>query len=309
MIRTPWGVCLSALSSKFAIICVSNSLSPSIGIGLSRREASVRPPSSAAGWKASTTSRAISAKSIGLNAARRAPASIWPMRNRASNVSSTAFNFGDRAIEGASDCVGWRVNQSRLLQAAQDVGEGLAQVMSDVRADVLVGQQKFLDPVKQPVEGARQGGQVVVDRGQRDSAAPVASHNAMRGEPHRVDAAQELGAEPKTSSDAERDRCADRPGESGQNAAQSCVRATLLVADDEDRPVRKRSHQRAQNLGLFFRRFIVFRLLQFAPAGARAARARCGDAQVARPAACRPGLAAHRSARRRSNRRAPRGFR
>ena len=112
----------------------------------------------------------------------------------------------------------------------------------------------------------------------------------MRGEPHRVDAPQELGAEPKTSSDAERDRRADRPGESGQNAAQGGVRAPLLVADDKDRPVRKRGHQRAQNLGLFFRRFIVFGLLQFAPAGARAARARGGGAQVARQPPAVPAL-------------------
>ena len=188
------------------------------------------------------------------------------------------------------------------------MGERLAQVMSDVRADVLVGQQELLDPVKQPIEGARQGGQVVVDRGQRNAAAPVASHDAVRGEPHRVDAAQELGAEPKTSGDAERDRRADRPGESRQNAAQRRVRAPLLVADDEDRPVRKRGHQRAQNLGLFFRRFIVFGLLQFAPAGARAAGARGGCAQIARQLLAVLTLQPIGSARRRSNRRAPPGF-
>ncbi len=193
-----------------------------------------------------------------------------------------AFDLDDRGVERASDCRGGGVARSRLFQATQDVGKRLAQVVRNVGADVPVGEEELLDPLEQTIERAREGGQVVVDRGQRNAAAPVAGHDAVRGEPHRIDPAQELRAEPETSGNSKYDGRADRPGESGQNAAQRLIRTPPLVADNEDRPVRKRGHQRAQNFGLVLRRFIVLGLVQHAPAGVQAAGARGGRVQISR---------------------------
>jgi hypothetical protein len=52
-------------------------------------------------------------------------------------------------------------------------------------------------------------------------------------QPHRIDAAQKLPAEPEAAGKAQDDRRPDRPAESRENAAQGFVRAPPLIADDQ----------------------------------------------------------------------------
>ena len=137
--------------------------------------------------------------------------------------------------------------------------------MGDVGADVLVGQQQLLDPVKKAIEGARERRQVVVNRRQRDPAAPLAAHDPLGGEPHRVDAPQELRAEPETACGSEHDRRADGPAESGHDAAQRIIHAAQFIADDQGRSIGETRDVRANNFRLCFGRLIALGFRHFDP--------------------------------------------
>ena len=151
------GVWRSALSTRLATICVSSSRSPDSGKATARSATRALPSSSAAGRNASTTSRATSARSTGLKPARRAPASIWPMRRIALNVSSTpsmsAIAACDRLRRAspASSPAARRLEATKACAPAADADRGRCR-----RADVLVRFEQRLDAVEHPVEGARE---------------------------------------------------------------------------------------------------------------------------------------------------------
>jgi hypothetical protein len=95
--------------------------------------------------------------------------------------------------------------------------------MGNGGGDVLVRQKKRLDASEQSIERSAKSRKVVLDRGNRNSATPVAGHYSLRGATHDVDAMKELRAEPEPAGRTKRDRCAKRPGESRDDLSQDFV--------------------------------------------------------------------------------------
>ena len=91
------------------------------------------------------------------------------MRRRALKVSSTPSISAIAASIAARTDSADAVAVARRLQAAQHAGQRLAQVVGDIGADLLVGDEQLLDPVEQAVEGARERGQIVVYRARAES--------------------------------------------------------------------------------------------------------------------------------------------
>ena len=141
------------------------------------------------------------------------------------------FDLVDRRPDGRLRFL-WRGTAARRLQAAQHPRQRLAQVVGNVRADLLVRQKQLFDAVEQAVECSSERREVIVDAGERDAPAPVSSHDALRCQAHRVDAPEELRAEPKAAGDAKPQGDGDRPTEGRKDAPQEFVGATLFVSDD-----------------------------------------------------------------------------
>ena len=140
------------------------------------------------------------------------------------------LDVADRRIDRVASRAGRRV-VPRDFETAQHPRQRLAQIVGDVGADLLVRQQEFLDAVEQPVEGPRERGQVVVCAAKRNPPAPVAVHETTRGLPHRIDAAEELRAQPQSADRPQREGGRDRPGEGDQHAGQDLIGTTPFVAD------------------------------------------------------------------------------
>ena len=80
-----------------------------------------------------------------------------------------AFDFGDRSVDRGPHRFR-RASPSRAASRRRSMlAKRLAQVVGDVGADLLVGDEQLLDAVEQAVEGARERGQIVVDRARAES--------------------------------------------------------------------------------------------------------------------------------------------
>ncbi len=202
---TPGGVWVIALSRQFAIICASNSRSPCSG----NDPIEPQGQGSALLFRRRTKGVRDVARDLGKidgpeSGPSRARLDLTDAQERVERFKHV-LDVGGRSRDRFRSRV---VRHGlRRLQSAQHAGEGFAQVVSNVGADAFVRQKKLFDAFEQTVEGAGEGGEIVTDRRERNSPAPVAGHDRQRRAAHRIDAAKELRAEPEAARGAERDGC------------------------------------------------------------------------------------------------------
>ena len=179
-----------------------------------------------------------------------------------------ALDIADRRIDRRPRRAGRRV-VPRGFETAQHACQGLAQIVGDVGADLLVRQQELLDAIEQPVEGPRQRIQIVVGSALRNAPAPVAVHQTARGPAHRIDAAQELRAEPQSADRPQRERGRDRPGEGGQHAGQDRVDRRRSSPTRRDDPSASGVMSERTTSGFDFGRLFAIGFLRLDPAARR----------------------------------------
>ena len=276
-IRTPAGVWRNALSIRLAIICARSSLSPASGSKTSRRVTSVLPCPGGRGERLGNLARYFCKVQ---RSKRRPPRAGLDLADAEQGVEGMEhpLDVADRVADRVAPCAGGQVG-ARGFETTQHPSKGLAEIVCDVGADLLVCLQELFDAIEQTVEGPCEGGHVVICAAQRNSPAPIAIHKAARGLPHRSNAGP--GTERSTTirrSSRARGWPRSGPTECREHTFQEGIRAPLLVSDDEDRAVVKLCGERAYDLRLGFSRLFAAVFLRLRPA--LGVGAPCRNAQV-----------------------------